>query len=362
MKYFIYLLLLLEHTYVIGQKVQDKSSAKQWLSRTLDAWPANNGDKINLAQINGIQVQDRRFEQSSWGLIKNRDMIYKIIPPSSMNVEKSIQQYLDTKFTYNAAAPYSLLAVVRHFCFSSERKENEFEEYSKKPLWLAGVSVKIDFYLQKNNLYHPLYRFKEDYISNKKDPNESMNEILSEAIDAAFVKLTETDKTDLNIGAKVISAEMIETVNQQAFHLPILLTDTFTKGAYQNFEEFKNNRPSITDYKIEKTKVSSKLIVEKDGQAFPAKNIWGFCDGERIFIQCNSNFFQLVKQENSFFTMAAKHYSSKKRLKPGILAAEIALIIILPAGTDVPSNHMEVNRYYQNLNPHFLNMETGELY
>jgi hypothetical protein len=362
MKYFIYLLLLFMNVQVIAQKKQDKSSANKWFAHTLEASPKNKEYKVNLTQINGIQVQDRRFEKSSWGLIKNRDIVYKIIPSGSMNIQKSMQQYLDTKFTYNVATPYSLLAVIRHFCFSSERKKNDFEQYSKQPLWQAGVSVKIDFYLQKNNLYYPLYRFKEDYISNKKEPNENMNEILSDAIDLAFAKLIETDKTNLNIGAKAISAEMIEAVNQQAFQLPILLTDTLKKGVYQNFEELKNNKPSIADYKIEKNKVLSKLIVEKDGQTFPAKNIWGFCDGERIFIQCNNNFFELARQENSFFTMAAKNYSNKIRLNPGKLAAEMALVVLLPQGAYVVPNSLEVDKYYQNLKPYFLNMETGELY
>lgn len=362
MKYLAFLLFLFLHLFAIGQKKTKEFSANQWLTKTLFVLPAKSSNPVSLNQISHIQISDKRFETSSWGLVKKDKAVYKIVAPDSTKIEQSLQEYINRKFKCNVTASNSVLAVVRHFYFSNERKKNDFENYSKLPVWSPGIAIKIDFYLQKEDGYHPWFRFHEDYISTEKKPVDHIDEIISEAIDFAFQKLTEADKAVISSNSKLVSPEEIEAVNQQALQLPILLTDSLKKGVYKSFKEFTNNSPSIPDYRIEKNERSSKLIVEKDGQEFPVKNIWGFCDGERIFIQCNNNFFQLARIENSFFSMAAKSYSDKLQINPVKLATEMALIVVFPTGAYLAPNSLEVNKYYQRLNPYLLNMETGELY
>jgi hypothetical protein len=70
--------------------------------------------------------------------------------------------------------------------------------------------------------------------------------------------------------------------NKRRNELIILKDSGFKKGIYMSFEEFKNNNPSIKDYKEEKTKYqvfkSEKYLTDLQGNLI--SNYWGYSDGE----------------------------------------------------------------------------------
>ena len=103
------------------------------------------------------------------------------------------------------------------------------------------------------------------------------------------------------------SADEVKKHYDDRWNKPILKTDTLSSGVYRSFSEFINNRPSIRGYSIQKTKLADVLYSSGDGgEAIPLRDVWGYCDGQRIFIKSGENFFMLVKKQNSFYFLGSR--------------------------------------------------------
>lgn len=51
-----------------------------------------------------------------------------------------------------------------------------------------------------------------------------------------------------------ISGSGSKPICRSRYHFPIETDNRFAKGVYANFEEFRNNKPSISDYQLTKDK------------------------------------------------------------------------------------------------------------
>lgn len=104
--------------------------------------------------------------------------------------------------------------------------------------------------------------------------------------------------------------------------IPIVKDSVLVKGFYKDFKEFKNNNPSINiDYEIESKEVncgssdSSEsfdkfTVLVSSKNAVQVEKVWGFCDGERIYINIahkdlrkKSKFAELTIRNNMAFYM-----------------------------------------------------------
>jgi hypothetical protein len=153
--------------------------------------------------------------------------------------------------------------------------------------------------------------------------------------------------------------------NSNKFILPILQDTIYKKGAYRSYSEFKNNTPSISEFVIKTDGRTNTLMVTENGQEYPVRKIWGFCDGENVYVQSKFNYFQLQRKEKSFFTLAAKGYHTKTKINGGRLLLVSTVGILFPVGgflLDDTFNVVEVNKYGLTIHAYILNMETGELY
>ena len=76
----------------------------------------------------------------------------------------------------------------------------------------------------------------------------------------------------------------IVSYNAKRNELIVFKNSNLKKGIYLNFEEFKNNNPSITDYKEEKTKYqvfkTERYLTDMQGNLI--KDYWGYSDGEKF--------------------------------------------------------------------------------
>jgi hypothetical protein len=57
-------------------------------------------------------------------------------------------------------------------------------------------------------------------------------------------------------------------------------------GIYQNFDEFKYNKPSLKfnpPYRLNGKNKKLYVIDEKSGKEIKVRRAWGFCDGQKIF-------------------------------------------------------------------------------
>lgn len=101
------------------------------------------------------------------------------------------------------------------------------------------------------------------------------------------------------------TAEMtIEQITRQAkqqIEIPILTDFKYREGAYANFEEFLQNKPSITDYEpvvIAKKKI--KFIKTGQNDQKDTLGIWGLCKDGEIYKYYEESLIPIEKQGTGF--------------------------------------------------------------
>jgi hypothetical protein len=128
------------------------------------------------------------------------------------------------------------------------------------------------------------------------------------------------------------------------------------------FDEFKNNAPSEKNFELKKGKAADVLYIRRqNGNEFPERNVWGYCDGKNSFIKSANNFFLLQLRGNAFYIYGAKN------MKPGTTHIPIpgAAISPLPYGGTLQTVGIMYDiklRFQLALNPYVLDWDTGILY
>jgi hypothetical protein len=312
-----------------------------------------------------IEVIDNRFDTTIWGFLKSFGNLKSIISKNNQPVSHTLREYLSNKLQLDATTGKSLFIVLQQLQFTQNHVQEEKIGFQKdKTRWLAALSLKVDFYLKEERGYSPLYRFDSTIISDEPISENETTDFIFTNLHLSLGQLTAQKFASLN-PVRFVQRNQILEHNSNKFILPILQDSIFKKGAYRSYSEFKNNTPSISEFVIKTDGRTNTLMVTENGQDYPVRKIWGFCDGENIYVQSKFNYFQLQRKENSFFTLAAKGYHTKTKINGGRLLLASTVGILFPVGgfmLDDTFNVVEVNKYGLTIHAYILNMETGELY
>lgn len=217
--------------------------------------------------------------------------------------------------------------------------------------WEKGIVTKMEFYLQKDSFFYPLYRFDSLITIDKQLPENSDGFIVT-ALQTAMSKLFTVNFETILARAKKLSFNDILVYNKRNIDVPILTGTTYKKGAYKNFEEFKTNNPSIVNFEFKEGQVGDFLYVKENGSEYPERTAWGFCDGKDIFINSADKFSKLIKDGNTFYFKGIK--SITRKAKHDVMKTSL---FNLATNSGVKKNSFKAKlKYYQ------VDMETGEVY
>lgn len=164
---------------------------------------------------------------------------------------------------------------------------------------LHSITLKIDFFLQHSTCLHTLYRVDStyyDYVTK----NSTIDKFISASFNDAVKKIGFLDLQAVK-RRRCLSFGEVDSFYRDQKKIPILLTEKPYKGIYLNFEDFKYNKPVITDFEISLSSTADLLYVK--GKNIPDSIIsdaWGFSDGKNLFIRQRFNFFPLIKAGENF--------------------------------------------------------------
>lgn len=162
----------------------------------------------------------------------------------------------------------------------------------------ARLLLKADFFLFSNNTFHPVFRFDTVVV------RESFTRVyalgmIEEALAGALDRLKTADYA--RAALRNLAKEQVDEYYARLHTTPIMNAERPAKGVYRTFEEFRQNRPSDTAFEVRfEALVDHLYIKDKNGNVYLERNVWGICDGQRLFIKINSNFFQLFRQQNAW--------------------------------------------------------------
>jgi len=216
-----------------------------------------------------------------------------------------------------------LVIVVRRFWadpFPSAKLKTKETDLSV----VFNMYMRFEYFFEKDDWYYPLKRLDTVFQITKGnsvagcDDNRFKNcKFYGYAIAKAF------EEVDYNYYASrlgrvknKVTKQGLDSINNSCNNYPIVRDSLFQKGVYLSFYEFRNNKPSIKNYKIETVKKGqnemSILYNLDSGKQEPITKYWGYCDGENIF--CKFTPYPLAKFGNTFEFFIDKEEYHKSRL------------------------------------------------
>lgn len=309
---------------------------------------------INLPFKN-YEVWDVRGDTSSIGFSSLANGTAKI------NFKNGLKSEIDSfvKYNYTFHRHYYdttiLVILIKNFRISNFIDINNIA-YNNLKDRNAGIKLNAELFLFNGNNYHALYKIDTTLFI------ESVTDFYlhgsPDIFHFIFYKTENKSFSDLHIGKTEFSFKQMQEHANEFSKLPILKKNSFRKGVYRTFNEFKNNVPSITNFTIQKNESADVLFVIENNQRYPLQNCWGYSDGNSLYIHSFSNFFPLKRVGNTFNIVAIKSSKEKK-----VSASEIAESI---AGKIITKNNFPLAIPYTkttvNTSAFQLDIQTGEIY
>lgn len=246
--------------------------------------------------FSAIVVADERFDRTKLGYFyaPKKNELLKMC--TKKNTAEGVADFLNNYFSRSSSqATDSVFVHLKKLWI-----KNDDPYANGKDAKISGYSIRLkaEFYLKRESCFYPLYRFDSTlYVEGTSEKAPGM--LIRKGLTASVRKLN----TSLfpAQGLSCLSLSQIDSFNRASRNIPILKEVTPRKGIYLTFNEFRNNQPAFTDFKISFEERSDFLSIS--GKAINdsiVNDAWGFSDGTTIFIRHGKNFFPLFRAGGNF--------------------------------------------------------------
>lgn len=167
----------------------------------------------------------------------------------------------------------------------------------------AYTRFNTDAYISKDGkLYKPVCSIDTVFVNESEvDVTAWHGEDIENAFRLLVRKTLSRGKEVLEQNATELTIEQIREASKPQTDFPILTDDTYREGAYANFEEFLQNKPSINDFQpivVEKKKL---LFIKTDPNSpHDTLSVWGLCKNGEIYKYDNETLIPIENQGNGF--------------------------------------------------------------
>lgn len=239
--------------------------------------------KKEVVNFSILETIDARIFTKNCGFVPNKNGTELIPAVFDGGLENAFDKFLPHIFDYTDST-HQITLVVREFHISETNTNIEHGQFS----------ILLDFYLVKEGKYTRLLRFDDFQSTTGFNVTKSHCNNLIKSIQSAGRKLASINwQEQIENSENLVNSrsDLLQATNDFA----ILKSTTYQAGIYQSFVEFINNSPSITDVEITIKKAKSEEYLSKKEVTFKnlpndlstadlSKTMWGFSDGENIYI------------------------------------------------------------------------------
>ncbi len=304
--------------------------------------------------ISWLTILDSRDDTTNIGYTPYNESvgIYEFKPSLQTELTTWFSNYL--RINEQNKTETTLLVNIKKLRLSNEISPIIFENgHAGQPKngWEKGIITKIEYFLQKDSFFIPLYRF-DSIISLKGNLYRNADDLISMALKLSLDKLSTFNLDAVLSSNKKISINDIIRVNNQKYNFPIYTCSEYKKGVYKNFDEFKMNTPSLVDFDFMKGELGDILNIKEDNKIYVARDVWGFCDGKNLYINSSDKYSKLVRTGYSFYFIGMKALRKRAFIDP-----------LKMTGLGFVNNTNErITKYDLNKQYYQVDMETGEVY
>lgn len=358
----IFLIPLLVQLPVFAQKKVDKCPANLD-TIVYDITPESLAPAhINLP-FSRFEILDARYDTSKIGFMffrRTTALDYKDFRRIKLKqqVARAIEDFYNEYYKLAVAASSDRLLIVlkKLWIDNLPSRTEKAKRYDIVRNSIQDIHVKLEYYLKRGDDFFPLKRLDTVYqLTEENIANENLALKRSDASFFSFVLKSVIEKnnyaemiTRVNVNRKYTSFQ-IDSFNRKRFLLPVLTNDSITNGVFMNFNEFVNNKPSITGYKFDRMGI---LKNSQDSVLNPF--YWAYHD-EQGFHITYSKKISLWRSGHTF-----EFFIVDAVALPKSLAGNLIDLMPLPGDRYITAGPGYKIRYVSS--PRQIDMETGDIY
>jgi hypothetical protein len=256
-----------------------------------------------------------RFEVLDERADTGRIGIHTCIPDFGRNYDRQLvfdhtaatelSGYLNSRFA-RPGSSYRALVILRTLWLSDANYVRaEYLRHPERRLERTHIRLKAEVYAMRDGRYIPILRFDtlqtamKRRILQERSPyfewGVNLAELLDELVDSASA-LTQGKA----VANRWVGLDDIREFNASRFNAPID-ENLPARGVYANFEEFRNNTPSIQHFEIRQENHQRVIYVEESGATYYTHEAWGYCDGKDFYIMRDGVLCPAWKEGKAFF-------------------------------------------------------------
>ncbi len=274
---------------------------------------------VQNSSVNRISVIDFRYHSTILGFSTK----YYLITDSQFTAVAERYINLSTGFIYRPDTGAQLLAVIKKLWIT---QESEIDSTGGR----GGITFTVDCFFKRNEQYFPAFRYDTSFIISDNNIIQGAPGMIDNCLQGLVRKITGWMITGTRYINKPMSLLQVQQYYAERFEIPVFQDSIVRKGIYQNFEEFKSNKPSITNFTSRRGKKTSELYAkDAAGRETLIRDAWGYCDGTNYFIRSYNNYYQLTRVANTFYLQGIKEPASFiARQSDGLKSAKRAVKVL----------------------------------
>ena len=216
--------------------------------------------------------------------------------------------FLNRRFT-RPDAPYTALVILRTLWLSDASYIREdLVRHPELRFERTHIHLKVEVYAIRDGRYIPVLRFDTLQTAWKKRLLQERSTYHEWGQNLVLLMDELGDSTSRVAARKEngpwVALEDIRQFNSSRFEAPIAETPP-ARGVYANFEEFRNNTPSIQDFEIKTENNEHLLYIRESGNTYYSHDAWGYCDGKDIYVMRDGVLCPAWKEGKAFYLPAA---------------------------------------------------------
>ncbi|WP_276481236.1 hypothetical protein [Paraflavitalea pollutisoli] len=319
-------------------------------------YPVATGNGLNISvPFSSLVIHDIRPDTTKLGFYRSTKDRHSYKYRFTGNTAQELTAYLTAHYNKNLTlgSPNQLEIFVKKLWLSEfDSAELNLHNTHLRNAWLH---VKAEVYLRTPAAYHPVFRIDSILYARKQNGYTSGGFITQMLVDA-LQRLEQADFSQI-VSRKTLSPSQVDAYNKHttttpSAHVPV-------KGIYSSFTDFKKGKPSATEYEVRfETLTDIVYVKEQDGNTYARKDIWGFSDGQTVFIRMGSNFFPLYNHQNTweFYGTAAMEFKAPRM--PVLAGAGWPFLLAAAGATEIT----QYEKRLINLRAFQVDVENGKFY
>lgn len=221
----------------------------------------------------------------------------------------AMADYLNRHYT-RPDAPYTALVILRTLWLSDANYVRS--EYLRNPdrrFERTHIRLKAEIYAIRDGRYIPVLRYDTLQTAMRKRILQERSPYYEWGMNLTLLINDLADSAGRLSPAKAatncwVGWEDILRFNASRFNAPID-DDRPARGVYANFEEFRNNAPSIQNFEIKLENHERLLYIRESGNTYYTHDAWGYCDGKDFYVMRDGILCPAWKEGKAFYVPAA---------------------------------------------------------